>query len=376
MSGTGTIHNGLLGADDPAIAGLQVYVVGGAVRDDLLGLPAGDRDWVVVGSTPEAMAQRGFVPVGGDFPVFLHPSTKEEYALARTERKTARGYQGFLFYTGADVTLEDDLRRRDLTVNAIARDLHGQLFDPLGGQQDIKRRILRHVGHAFGEDPVRLLRLARFAARFSEFCVADETRSLCQGMVCAGEVDALVPERIWKEVSRGLMTLTPGRMFGVLRACGALERIAPELASDKTLDGRLDATAKADLPLTSRYALACMHSEQRDELGQRWRVPLVCSDAARLLPVVMKHAKDVMPDNWLALMVHVDALRKPDRFLDLMRAVALLDPAVAVQTWAKRVQAIQSVNAGAIAQTCAGDPTRIKSAVHAARRAALMPLAR
>ena len=267
MSGTGTIHKDLLEAGDPVIAGLQVYVVGGAVRDDLLGLPAGDRDWVVVGSTPEALAQRGFLPVGGDFPVFLHPSTKEEYALARTERKTARGYQGFLFYTGADVTLEDDLQRRDLTVNAIARDLHGQLVDPWGGQQDLERRILRHVGPAFGEDPVRMLRLARFAARFSEFCVADETRLLCHGMVRAGEVGALVPERIWKEMSRGLMAQTPARMFEVLRACGALERIAPELASDDTLDERLNTAAKADLPLTLRYALACMHSEQRDELG-------------------------------------------------------------------------------------------------------------
>src|SRR5690606_27072326 len=191
---------------DPAIQGLKVYVVGGAVRDELLGLPPGDRDWVVVGSTPEEMAARGFLPVGGDFPVFLHPVSKEEYALARTERKSGRGYKGFTFHTGPDVTLEDDLRRRDLTVNAIARAPDGSLVDPWSGRRDIEQKVLRHVGEAFAEDPVRLLRLARFAARFGAFSIAPETMSLCRRLVDEGEVDALVPERVWREVAKGLQT--------------------------------------------------------------------------------------------------------------------------------------------------------------------------
>ena len=177
---------------DPATQGLQVYIVGGAVRDALPGLPAGDQDWVVVGATPEDMARRGFMPVGGDFPVFLHPRTKEEYALARTERKSGHGYKGFTFHTGVDVTLEDDLRRRDLTVNAIARKPDGELVDPLGGQADLRARVFRHVGEAFEEDPVRILRLGRFAARFADFSIAPETLALCRRMVEAGR-----PTRWW-----------------------------------------------------------------------------------------------------------------------------------------------------------------------------------
>jgi len=361
---------------DPATDGLQVYVVGGAVRDALLGLPAGDRDWVVVGSTPEAMAKRGFVPVGGDFPVFLHPQTKEEYALARTERKTARGYQGFSFYTGADVTLEDDLQRRDLTINAIARDAEGRLFDPLRGQQDIERRILRHVGPAFAEDPVRILRLARFAARFGEFQMADDTRAMCQDMVRAGEVDALVAERTWKEISRGLMADSPSRMFDVLRACGALDRIAPELVDDEDLAMRVDAGARADQPLASRYALMCLGSEQRDVLNRRWRVPSACADAARLLPVVLAHARHASAEDWLGLLEQGDALRKPERFMALMGAAAVLDDAIDVRAWQARMQAMQAVDAGAVARACAGDPAQIKPAVRAARLAALERLAR
>src|SRR5690606_24484336 len=176
--------------DDPVVEGLEVYVVGGAVRDALLGLPAGDRDWVVVGATPEAMAARGFTPVGGDFPVFLHPQTHEEYALARTERKSGRGYKGFVFHAGREVTLDEDLRRRDLTVNAIARAPDGALVDPLNGVQDLQARVLRHTGPAFVEDPVRLLRLARFAARFHDFSIAPETMALCRTLVDNGEVDA------------------------------------------------------------------------------------------------------------------------------------------------------------------------------------------
>ena len=208
---------------------MKVFLVGGAVRDRLLGRPSGDRDWVVVGATPEAMGAAGYLPVGRDFPVFLHPRTHEEYALARTERKTGPGYHGFVFRTGPEVTLEDDLSRRDLTINAMAQAEDGTLVDPWGGQADLAARVLRHVGSAFAEDPVRILRLARFAARFTDFSVAPETLALCRVMVEAGEVDALVPERVWQELSRGLMEARPSRMIEVLRDCGALARLLPEV---------------------------------------------------------------------------------------------------------------------------------------------------
>src|SRR5690625_1157393 len=206
--------------NDDVTHGLKVYMVGGAVRDCLLGIGTGDRDWVVVGASPQQMLSRGFIPVGADFPVFLHPVTKEEYALARTERKSGRGYRGFTFYTGPDVTLEDDLGRRDLTINAIAQAPDGRLFDPMDGRTDIQNRILRHVGQAFSEDPVRLLRLARFAARFHDFSIADETLDLARQLVADGEVDELVPERVWQEMAKGLMTDQPGRMLDVLADTG------------------------------------------------------------------------------------------------------------------------------------------------------------
>jgi len=208
---------------------MKIYTVGGAVRDELLGLPVQDRDYVVVGATPDDMLARGFTPVGKDFPVFLHPATHEEYALARTERKTAPGYKGFVFHTEANVALEDDLIRRDLTINAIAKAEDGTLIDPFDGQKDLHAKIFRHVSPAFAEDPVRILRVARFAARFADFAVAPKTNALMRQMVAAGEVDALVPERVWQELARGLMEERPSRMFEVLRECGALARIMPEL---------------------------------------------------------------------------------------------------------------------------------------------------
>ena len=208
-----------------------IYTVGGAVRDALLGLPVKDRDYVVVGADPEQLQALGYQPVGKDFPVFLHPDTHEEYALARTERKTAPGYAGFTFHAAADVTLEQDLMRRDLTINAIAMDKQGNLIDPYGGQADIQNKIFRHVSSAFAEDPVRILRLARFAARFPDFTIASETMQLMHTMVQAGEVDALVPERVWQELSRGLMEKKPSRLFQVLQECGALQKILPELAA-------------------------------------------------------------------------------------------------------------------------------------------------
>ncbi|MES2481079.1 MAG: hypothetical protein V4609_03700 [Pseudomonadota bacterium] len=208
---------------------MEIYEVGGAVRDGLLGLPVNDRDWVVVGATPQAMIEAGFLPVGKDFPVFLHPGTREEHALARTERKTARGYHGFNFQADEAVTLEQDLARRDLTINAMARDGQGRIIDPYGGRRDLSQRVLRHVTEAFREDPVRILRVARFAARFADFSIAPETLALMRAMVHDGEVDALVSERVWQELARGLMEDRPSRLFEVLRECGALARLLPEV---------------------------------------------------------------------------------------------------------------------------------------------------
>ena len=210
---------------------MNIYLVGGAVRDQLLDYPHNEKDWVVVGATPDDMIARGYQQVGKDFPVFLHPETKEEYALARTERKTAPGYKGFEVHADVDVTLEDDLMRRDLTINAIARDENGNIIDPFNGTQDVHDRILRHESPAFSEDPVRILRVARFAARYLHlgFNVADETMQLMKDMVAAGEVDALVPERIWQEMEKALGERSPSRFIEVLRDCGALARILPEL---------------------------------------------------------------------------------------------------------------------------------------------------
>ncbi|MGE4124690.1 MAG: tRNA CCA-pyrophosphorylase, partial [Pusillimonas sp.] len=273
---------------DSVTEGLQVYVVGGAVRDALLGLPAGDCDWVVVGATPEAMTERGFVPVGGDFPVFLHPRTHQEYALARTERKSGRGYQGFTFYTGPEVSLADDLRRRDLTVNAIAQTCAGQLVDPLNGVADVQARILRHVGDAFVEDPVRLLRLARFAARFSDFDIALETLALARRMVEDGEVDALVPERVWREISKGLTSDSPLRLFEVLASTGALARVMPGFVMDAQLGGRLACAVAHGLALPARFALACLASPQPELLARHLKAPTDVIDFARLLPLAVQ----------------------------------------------------------------------------------------
>jgi len=208
---------------------MKKWMVGGAVRDALLGRPVNDRDWVVVGASPVELLEAGYMPVGKDFPVFLHPETKEEVALARTERKTAPGYHGFTFHADPGVTLEEDLQRRDLTINAMAQDEDGRIVDPWGGRRDLADKLLRHVSPAFAEDPVRILRIARFAARFDDFSIAPETQALMRHMVEIGEVDALVPERVWQELSRGLMEARPSRLFEVLRRCGALARLLPEV---------------------------------------------------------------------------------------------------------------------------------------------------
>jgi tRNA nucleotidyltransferase (CCA-adding enzyme) len=333
---------------------MRIYRVGGAVRDALLGRPVHDHDWVVVGATPSQMIHAGYLPVGKDFPVFLHPETREEYALARTERKTARGYHGFAFYAEPDVTLEQDLARRDLTINAMAQDEQGRIVDPYGGHADLAHKLLRHVTTAFREDPVRILRVARFAARYTDFRVAPETMALMREMVEAGEADALVPERVWQELARGLMEARPSRMFEVLRGCGALVRLLPEVDRLWGVPQRaeyhpevdtgvhlmmvLDMAARLQAPLPVRFA--CLthdlgkgttpedvlpkhigHEERSAELlagvCERLRVPNECRELADV--VAREHgnihrSEEFKPGALVRLLERCDALRKPARF--------------------------------------------------------------
>jgi len=339
---------------------LKTYLVGGAVRDALLGLSGSDRDWVVVGSTPEAMVQAGFTPVGKDFPVFLHPRTHEEYALARTERKTAPGYKGFVVHASPEVTLEEDLARRDLSINAIAQADDGRLIDPYGGQEDLQHKVLRHVTDAFREDPVRILRVARFAARFPEFKVAEQTIALMQAMVAAGEVDALVSERVWQELSKGLMATQPSRMLQVLRDCGALKILLPEvdrlygvpqpaehhpeIDTGVHLEMVLDQTAAINAPVEVRFAALChdlgkgttatdklprhIGHEERSvkllrSLCERWRVPVHCKELAEV--VAREHgnihaSQSLGAEAVLRLLTRCDALRRPERFAWALQA--------------------------------------------------------
>ncbi|GGY25476.1 multifunctional CCA tRNA nucleotidyl transferase/2'3'-cyclic phosphodiesterase/2'nucleotidase/phosphatase [Paludibacterium paludis] len=366
----------------------KFYAVGGAVRDRLLGLPVKDRDWVVVGATPDDMLAMGFRPVGKDFPVFLHPRTHEEYALARTERKTAPGYHGFVFHTDPSVTLEEDLARRDLTINAMAEDQDGTIIDPYGGQDDLSRRLLRHVGAAFAEDPVRILRLARFAARF-DFTVADETAELMRDMVRSGEVDALVAERVWQEMSRALMESRPSRFFRILDGIGALARVAPELAAslgDPDDDAhplrRLDAAAAENPALEIRFALLAHRLPQPglDALCARLRVPGECRDLAHLLIARQREiagADGLAPDAMLALFKATDALRRPERFGALLSACALAAPgglAGPVARLNTSLAAARGIDAGAVAratQPAALIPARVDAARVAAMAASL-----
>ena len=342
---------------------MKTYLVGGAVRDRLLGRPlaGADRDWVVVGSTPEAMVAAGYTPVGRDFPVFLHPTTHEEYALARTERKSGRGYQGFVVQASPEVTLEQDLARRDLTINAIAQDPGSDaLIDPYNGQGDIQDRVLRHVGQTFVDDPVRLLRLARLAARFADFGIAPETEALLAQMVADGELDHLVPERVWQELSRGLMEDQPARMFEVLRGCGALARLLPEIDrlwgvpqpaehhpeidTGVHLMRVLQAAAALRAPLTVRYACLCHdlgkgttapqdwprhlgHETRSAKLArgvsERWRVPTDCRELAET--VAREHGNihrsaDLNASALMRLLERCDALRRPQRFHEALLA--------------------------------------------------------
>lgn len=339
---------------------MKMWMVGGAVRDALLGLPVNDRDWVAVGATPQQMVDAGYTPVGKDFPVFLHPQTKEEVALARTERKSAPGYRGFTIHADPNVTLEEDLLRRDLTINAIAQAEDGTLVDPYGGQKDLSAKLLRHVSPAFAEDPVRILRVARFAARFSDFSVAPETNVLMQQMVQEGEVDALVPERVWQELARGLMEHKPSRMFEVLRACGALVRLLPEVdrlwgvpqppAHHPEVDTGvhlmlvLDMAAQLQTPLTVRFA--CLghdlgkgttrveelprhiaHEARSVKLVQamceRLKVPTDCRELAEA--VAREHGNVHRSETLdaaavMRLLERCDAWRRPQRFAEMLIA--------------------------------------------------------
>jgi tRNA nucleotidyltransferase (CCA-adding enzyme) len=307
---------------------MRTFRVGGAVRDALLGLPVNDQDWVVVGATPDQMIEAGFLPVGKDFPVFLHPDTREEYALARTERKTARGYHGFQVHAAPDVTLEQDLARRDLTINAIAQAEDGALIDPFGGQQDLRHKVLRHVTEAFREDPVRILRVARFAARFTDFALAPETLALMRAMVAEGEADALVPERVWQELARGLLEPRPSRMFDLLQACGALQRILPELDAGERRMAVLDFSAGLAASLPVRFACLTLDFgpdgiDRLKALCTRLRVPNECRELAEV--VAREHAAihasaQLDAPSLVRLLERCDAFRKPQRFEDILLA--------------------------------------------------------
>jgi len=408
---------------------MQTYLVGGAIRDALLGRPGSDRDWVVVGATPEQMAAQGFLPVGRDFPVFLHPETREEYALARTERKSAPGYRGFVIHAAPDVTLEQDLARRDLTINAMALPAAhaaidpAALIDPFDGRRDLAHKVLRHVTDAFREDPVRILRVARFAARFADFSVAPETLALMRAMVEAGEVDALVAERVWQELARGLMEARPSRMFEVLRACGALARLLPEVERLWGVPQRaehhpevdtgahlmlvLDMAARLGASLPVRFAclvhdlgkgetpaelLPRHHGHEQRSVAllrgvcERWRVP---TDIRELAEVVAREHGNIHRSEGLGaaalvrLLERCDALRKPQRFDEVLLACecdARGRLGLEERPYAPRVRlraalaTALAVDTGAVAQAArhkGAEGAAIGRAIHHARVAAL-----
>jgi tRNA nucleotidyltransferase (CCA-adding enzyme) len=339
---------------------VKTYVVGGAVRDELLGLPLQDRDHVVVGATPEEMVAAGFKPVGRDFPVFLHPRTHEEYALARTERKSGRGYKGFTIHAAPDVTLEDDLRRRDLTINAMAKDEQGRLIDPFGGAHDLKAGILRHVSEAFAEDPVRILRVARFAARFG-FRVADETMHLMRRMVASGETDYLVPERVWQEFSKGLGEEHPGKMFEVLQQSGLRAKLLRELESVPKAFG-------ASMPVRFAQLAWPLEEAALEALAERLRAPheprelalLASGNRSRLLAVPRATAAEL-----LELLKRTDAFRRPERFAGLLETARLASPQTDLARLESALRAASAVDAGEIAKKA--PPAEIARRVDEAR---------
>ncbi len=398
---------------------MRVFSVGGAVRDELLGLPVQDRDWVVVGATPDEMIARGFRPVGKDFPVFLHAQTHEEYALARTERKTAPGYKGFVFHTDAGVTLEQDLARRDLTINAIAKGEDGAYIDPYGGRGDLANKVLRHVSPAFAEDPVRVLRVARFAARFSDFTLADETLALMARMVDNGEVDHLVPERVWQELSRGLMEARPSRMFETLRSCGALNKILPELDAlwgvpqradyHPEVDTGVHVMMVVDVAATMALSLPARFAALTHDLGkgttpadvlprhigheirsvallepvcERLRGPADCKDVARLVARFhgdIHRGEELRATTVVQLLERCDVFRRPERFEEVLGACEAdargrLGHESRVygqgRFWRAAAAAARGVDAGAVAASC-DDPAQIPERVREARVAAI-----
>ena len=393
---------------------MKTYIVGGAVRDRLLGLPVVDRDHVVVGATPEQMVALGYQPVGRDFPVFLHPDTHAEYALARTERKSGAGYKGFTVHAAPDVTLEEDLSRRDLTINAIAEDEAGALIDPYGGQRDLAAKLFRHVSEAFAEDPVRILRVARFAARFTDFSVAAETNTLMRQMVANGEVDALVPERVWQEVARGLLEAQPSRLFQVLRDCGALARLFPEIdrlfgvpqppEHHPEIDTGVHVMLVVDWAARQGFSLPVRFAALTHDLGkgvtppeywpkhhgheaksvtlvrvlcERIRVPADCRDLA--LAVARDHgnvhrALELRAATVVELLERVDAFRRPDRFAEFLQACECdfrgrpgyeLRDFPASAYLAQALAAARAVDAGAVARSVT--PDHIRDAVFRAR---------
>ena len=405
---------------------MQRYLVGGAVRDKRLGLPVVDRDWVLVGADVDALVAAGYRAVGTDFPVFLHPETNEEHALARSERKTGPGYRGFTFHAGPEVTLEDDLMRRDLTINAMAEDESGALIDPFGGRADLERKVFRHVSPAFAEDPVRILRVARFAARHPDFTVAPETEALMRQMVDAGEADALVPERVWREVSRGLMEGRPSRMFEVLRGCGALARVLPEVDRLFGVPQRpdyhpevdtgvhllmvLDMAARLGASLAVRYA--CLghdlgkaetpagalpkhirHEERSAALVQAMSERLKVDNACRALAALtarehgnVHRSGEFGAAALVRLLERCDALRRPDRFAELLLAcecdargrLGLEERPYPPRTrLAEALRRVQAVDATAVAEAAvargASGPA-IGQAIHDARVDALREL--
>jgi tRNA nucleotidyltransferase (CCA-adding enzyme) len=314
---------------------VKIYVVGGAIRDQLLGLPVKDLDYVVVGATPDQMLAQGYTPVGQDFPVFLHPVTHAEYALARTERKVAPGYKGFVFHADPGVTLEQDLARRDLTINAMAReaDANGQpvgdVIDPYGGQQDISNKLFRHIGPAFSEDPVRLLRIARFAARFSDFSIEPTTLTLLKKIHSSGELNALIKERVWQEISRGLMSEKPSRMLEVLNEIDVFELFFPKLNSkDTSLLNNIDLAAMYQFNLSERCAVLCSSLSVKDihAWSALWGIPVECRDHAVLVRElkVGLNSPTLDPKNLLDLLNRIDVWRKPERFDELIKVAIFL----------------------------------------------------
>jgi len=344
---------------------VKVYLVGGAVRDEMLGLPVKERDYVVVGATPEEMVRQGFKPVGKDFPVFLHPETHEEHALARTERKSGRGYKGFTVYASPEVTLEEDLKRRDLTINAMAKAEDGSLVDPFHGKEDLRKGVLRHISDAFAEDPVRILRVARFAARFA-FSVHAETLALMRRMVDSGETDHLVAERVWQEFSRGLGEKHPEKMFAVLEDSGLFKKAFPELRAWPT-------SFSGSIPV--RFALLTWPLDEGkiESLCNRLRAPNEVRELALVAARNRAALRSSTPEALLELLKRADAFRRPERFAELLEAARLAEPGFDTGRLERALAVATAVDAGAIAAK-AGTPTEIPKLVDAARVKAIRSL--